>query len=182
MQLRIKPRQYATASDAPTKRGAECGLRKARRYTCATMPHTMTELVMGTTPTVIEETRPFWEGTLAEELRVQVCGACGNVQLPGGPCCTTCLDRNLTWRASNGCGAVFSFTVVRHAFNPLFATPVPYVLADIQLDDGPTFTSNITDVDPDEVRIGMRVRAWFDTQIEDAFHTPLRLPKFRPEA
>jgi len=145
------------------------------------MSHTMTELVVGTTPVVIEETRGFWEGTLVGELRVQRCTACGARQLPGGPCCSSCWSRDLVWEAVSGCGTVFSFTVVRHAFHPSFADRVPYVLADIRLDEGPILTSNVTDVAVEEVRIGMPVRVWFDEPIEDAFHTPLALPKFRPE-
>ena len=50
------------------------------------MPDTLTDLVIGTAPTVTEETRPFWEGTVLEELRVQVCNRCSTRQLPGGPC------------------------------------------------------------------------------------------------
>lgn len=144
------------------------------------MAHTLTELVMGTSPIVIDETRGFWEGTLAEELRVQVCAACGHRQLPGGPCCARCWSQELRWERASGRGTVFSFCVVRHAFHPTFAPQVPYVLADVALEEGPVYTSNVTDVDVDAVRIGMPVEVWFDEQVEDAFHTPLRLPKFRP--
>jgi uncharacterized OB-fold protein len=144
------------------------------------MPHTLTELVMGTAPTVIEETRGFWEGTLAEELRVQVCRACGTRQLPGGPCCTTCLSQDLAWERASGRGTVFSFTIVRHAFHPAFANQVPYVVADIELEEGPIITSRVEGVPVEEVRIGMPVEVFFDAEIEDAFHNRLRLPKFRP--
>ncbi len=146
------------------------------------MPHTLTDLVAGTTPTVIEETRPYWEGTLVEELRIQRCKACGLRQLPGGPCCTTCLSQDLSWERAAGTGTVFSFTVVRHAFHPSFAADVPYVVADVALDEGPIVTSNVTGCAPDDVSIGMVVEVWFDAQSEDAFHTPLRLPKFRPRS
>jgi uncharacterized OB-fold protein len=144
------------------------------------MPHTLTELVAGISPTVIEETRPFWEGTLAEELRVQVCDACGAKQLPGGPCCTSCLSQDLRWEKASGRGTVFSFTIVRHPFHPSFADQIPYVVADVQLAEGPIFTSNVTGLPAEEVRIGMPVEVWFDTETEDAFHSKLRLPKFRP--
>ncbi|HEX9712892.1 MAG TPA: OB-fold domain-containing protein [Actinomycetota bacterium] len=144
------------------------------------MAHTLTELVMGTSPVVIDETRGFWEGTLVEQLRIQVCGACGNRQLPGGPCCSSCLSQDLSWQPASGHGTVFSFTVVRHAFHPSFADEVPYVVADVELDEGPIITSNVTDCPAESVRIGMPVKVWFDEQLEDAFHQPLRLPKFRP--
>src|SRR5205823_9617152 len=104
--------------------------RSSLRVRFADMPHTLTELLMGTGPTVIDETRTFWEGTLTEELRVQVCNACGTKQLPGGPCCTTCLSQDLSWQKASGKGTVFTFTVIHHAFHPAFADKVPYVVAD----------------------------------------------------
>jgi uncharacterized protein len=148
----------------------------------AAMAGPVVELVAGIKPIVIDETRGFWEGTANEELRVQVCGACGHRQLPGGPCCRECLSRDLTWERAGGRGIVHSYTVVHRALHPAFAAQVPYVLADIQLEEGPVMTSNVTDVDPAAVRIGMPVEVWFDEQDRDAFGTAFRLPKFRPSA
>jgi uncharacterized OB-fold protein len=146
------------------------------------MPHTLTELVAGAVPIVVEETRGYWEGTLAEEIRIQKCNACGNLQLPWGPCCTNCLSQDLGYQVASGRGSVFSFTIVRQAIHPNFSAAVPYVLGDIQLEEGPIMTSNVTDCAVEDVSIGMPVRAWFDAELEDAFHVKLRLPKFRPEA
>ena len=144
------------------------------------MPHTLTELVAGAVPIVVEETRGYWEGTLAEELRVQTCNACGNRQLPWGPCCTRCLSQDLGSVKASGKGTVFSFTVVRQAIHPTFSAQVPYVVADVELEEGPVMTTNVTDCPVEDVRIGLRVELWFDAEQEDAFHTKLRLPKFRP--
>jgi uncharacterized OB-fold protein len=146
------------------------------------MPHTLTELVAGSVPIVVEETRGYWEGTLAEELRIQKCNACGNLQLPWGPCCTRCLSQDLGWQPASGRGSVFSFTIVRQAIHPNFSAQVPYVLADVQLEEGPIMATNVTDCAVEDVSIGMPVRLWFDGELEDAFHVKLRLPKFRPEA
>ena len=144
------------------------------------MPHTLTELVAGSTPIVVEETRGYWEATLNEELRVQTCNACGHKQMPWGPCCTKCLSQDLGSEVASGRGHVFSFTIVRQAIHPTFSAQVPYVIADIELDEGPIMTSNVTDAPVEEVFIGMPVGVWFDNEMEDAFHTKLRLPKFRP--
>lgn len=144
------------------------------------MTHTLAELVTGIAPTVIPETKPFWEGAFKGELRIQVCMSCGCRQLPGGPCCSKCLSPDLEWHAASGRGAVFSFTIVRHAFHPAFADKLPYVVADIELEEGPILTSTVTHTEPEEVRIGMPVEVWFDAPIEDAFHVRLALPKFKP--
>ncbi|MHB8511857.1 MAG: Zn-ribbon domain-containing OB-fold protein [Actinomycetota bacterium] len=144
------------------------------------MTHTLNELVMGTAPTVIDETRGFWEATMREELVIQRCSSCNAVQHPGGPCCSTCLSQSLEWVRASGRGSVFSFTVVRHAFHPSFMDKLPYVLADVQLQEGPIMTAGLTDCDPEQVRIDMPVSVYFTEPLEDAFHVPLRLPKFKP--
>ena len=146
----------------------------------AAMAGPVIDLVAGIKPIVIDETRGFWEGTTNQELRVQLCAACGHRQLPGGPCCRECLSQELSWDRVSGRGIVHSFTVVHRALHPAFAAQVPYVLADIQLDEGPVLTSNVTDVAPHEVSIGMPVEVWFDEVDRDAFGTAFRLPKFRP--
>jgi len=138
------------------------------------------DLVAGIKPVVIDETLGFWEGTVAEELRVQVCAECRHRQLPGGPCCRECLSDQLTWERASGRGSVFSFTVVHKALHPAFAAQVPYVLADIRLEEGPILTSNVTDVAPQDVSIGMPVEVWFDEADRDAFGTSFRLPRFKP--
>ena len=148
--------------------------------TAAAAAGPVVDLVVGTTPIVIDETRGFWEGTAQEELRVQACTACGNRQLPGGPCCAVCLSPDVEWIRASGRGRVFSFTVVHRALHPSFAAQIPYVIADVELEEGPIVLSSVTDVAPSEVRIGMPVEVWFDEQGKDPFGNPFRLPKFRP--
>ena len=145
----------------------------------AAMAGPVAELVTAAKPVVIPETRGFWEGTANEELRVQRC-ANGHVQLPGGPCCRVCLSQELEWVPASGKGTVHSYTVVHKALHPTFAAQVPYVLADVQIEEGPVLTTNVTDIPPGEVTIGMPVEVWFDEPDRDAFGTAFRLPKFRP--
>lgn len=55
-------------------------------------------------------------------------------------------------------GAVYTYSVVHEAPEANRAMR-PYVVAMVRTDDGVMVTSQVTDVDPQEVRIGMRVRA-----------------------
>ena len=46
-------------------------------------------------PIMNRDSQFFWDGTAAEELRVQKCNACGELRFPPGPACPDCgaLDR-----------------------------------------------------------------------------------------
>ena len=60
-------------------------------------------------------------------------------------------------REVSGDGTVYSYTVVRHPTHFAFADKIPYVLAMIQLAEGPRLVSALTGTDPDQVRVGMAV-------------------------
>ncbi|MDD1712245.1 MAG: Zn-ribbon domain-containing OB-fold protein [Methanoregulaceae archaeon] len=58
-----------------------------------------------------------------------------------------------------GNGTVITFTIIRTA-SEQFEQTTPYALAIIQLDEGPRLTGQVIG-NPDEVRIGMKVRPVF---------------------
>ncbi|NQT35123.1 Zn-ribbon domain-containing OB-fold protein [bacterium] len=57
-------------------------------------------------------------------------------------------------------GKVVTFTVI-HTPPAEYSDLAPYALGIIELDDGARITSQIVDVDPADVKIGMRVRVEF---------------------
>ena len=59
---------------------------------------------------------------------------------------------------------------------PPFRDAVPYVLAYVELEEGPRLLTNVVGCAPDQVRIGMPVRAEFRTSPSDN----LGVPVFRP--
>ena len=63
----------------------------------------------------------------------------------------------MDWKQASGRGVVHTFTVVRRTTDPYFRTRVPYVVAMIELDEGPRIMSNVTGCDVHAVRIGMPV-------------------------
>jgi uncharacterized OB-fold protein len=109
-----------------------------------------------------ENSRPFWEGTRAHELRLQRCRQCGKHIFYPRAVCPFCLSERLEWVAAGGEGKIYSYTVVRRAMHPAFQDDVPYVLAIVELDEGPRLTTNIVAAALDEVRVDMRVRAAYD--------------------
>jgi uncharacterized OB-fold protein len=60
----------------------------------------------------------------------------------------------------SGYGHVYSFTVI-HTPGIGFEKAVPYVFALVKLDEGPMVSAQIVDVKPEDVKIGMRVKAVF---------------------
>ncbi|MCS6825228.1 MAG: Zn-ribbon domain-containing OB-fold protein [Caldilinea sp.] len=56
----------------------------------------------------------------------------------------------------NGRGEVYSFTTM-YSVPRGYEDQKPYTIALIKLDEGPMVTAQLTDVDPQEVKIGMRV-------------------------
>jgi hypothetical protein len=72
-------------------------------------------------------------------------------------------------------GTVYSFTIVHHPPNPELADLVPYVVALIELDEGPRLVSNVVGVDPERVTVNQRVQVLFDPVGLDTV-----LPRFTP--
>ena len=116
-------------------------------------------------------TKPFWDACQKQELRVASCVGCGHLFMPGAPNCPRCWSDDLDLDLVSGRGEIFSFVVYRRTYHP--AIPAPYVVALIQLDEGPRLVSNVVGCDPETLRIGMPVAVCF--QAEDGF----MLPRFK---
>lgn len=126
-------------------------------------------------PTPTHETRPYWEGCKQHELRVQRCAACGYYQFFPRLYCAQCFSDRVEWVKTSGWAKVLSFTIVRRPPSPAFADEVPYVVALVTLDEGPTMMTNIVGCAPEKVEIGMPVEVTFDDWTEE-----ISIPKFRP--
>ncbi len=116
---------------------------------------------------------PFWEAARRHELKLQYCEACKAFIYYPRDRCPTCFSDSLEWRPVSGRGKVYSYTVVRRASSRSFADG-PYVLAIVQLDEGPRMTTNIA-APPEQVRVDMPVAVYFDDVAPG--HT---LVKFKP--
>ena len=75
---------------------------------------------------------------------------------------------------SSGNGTVLSWTIVRHPVSEAYADDIPYVIALIKLQEGPTMMSSIIDFDPESVRSGMRVEVSFQDWTDE-----VSMPMFR---
>ena len=121
------------------------------------------------------ETRPYWEGCKAHELRIQRCTACGHHQFFPRMYCTQCMSDRVEWVKASGRAKVLSYTIVHRPVSPAFAADVPYVVALVTLDEGPTMMTNIVGWVPESLVIGMPVTVAFEDWTE-----AISIPKFRP--
>jgi uncharacterized OB-fold protein len=122
-------------------------------------------------------TREFWESAKQGKLVFQYCSKCDMLQAYPKPCCSECGSERLSWKEVSGEGTVYSFTIPRQVVDnsPAFKDQLPFVVAVVQLKEGPRLITNIVDLPPEEVKIGMEVRVTFED-----ISPEITLPKFRP--
>ncbi len=129
-------------------------------------------------PAASWETRAWWEGCGRGELVLQRCGACGKIQHKPRAVCATCLSSEIEHFVASGRGQVYTFTVTHQNQAPGFREACPYVLAYVELEEGPRLLTNVIGCDPGEVSVGMQVVVDF-APVEDE-REAFAVPRFRP--
>lgn len=127
-------------------------------------------------PRTNPDSAAYWEAAAGERLVVRRCADCAALHFPPRHLCPSCWSDRLEWVDASGLGRVYTFTVMRRAPMPEFAAAVPYVVALIDLDEGPRLMANIVGDDAFEVAIGDRVEVCFEVRGE------ARVPQFRRRA
>ena len=100
------------------------------------------------------ELNEFWEAAEQDRFLLKHCNQCNKTHWYPRMMCPHCSSTNLSWHSSKGEGSIYSYCVIDKA------TP-PYVLAYIQLDEGPIIMSNLDIADAPKVQIGARVSSYF---------------------
>jgi uncharacterized protein len=118
-------------------------------------------------------TRSFWEATARGEFLVQRCRACGAAQFYPRVSCLSCGSQDLADEVASGRGVVHAFSVARRPTTPRFTGLEPYVVAIVELEEGPRVTTNIVGVDPDRVRVDMAVEVCFEPVGDDGIAVPV---------
>jgi hypothetical protein len=125
-------------------------------------------------PVVNPETKPFWDATAEGRLLLPHCRACDTYIWYPRLFCPACSSFDVEWVEAAGRGTVFTFAVVRRSQGP-YAKATPYVLAYVELAEGPRMMTNIVDCDVESVRVGDPVEVVFHDTGEGT-----ALPRFRP--
>lgn len=117
------------------------------------------------------ESEPYWAAIHDGRLEVQRCTVCGRHQLYPRPHCIACRGP-VEWVEASGRGRVYSYTVIRQNFARPFRDLIPYVVALVDLDEGPRLMTNIVDCAPEDVAVDAPVRLKVE-RISDESSVPL---------
>ena len=121
------------------------------------------------------DTAPFWDGCREHELRFQKCAECGHIRWPASILCPTCHSQKTLWVTAKGRGKIYSYVIYHRAYHPGFEKDVPYVVALVELDEGPRMLTNIIGCRKEAVQCDMPVEVEWEDMEEN-----ISLPKFRP--
>ncbi len=119
----------------------------------------------------------YWEKAKEHQLWLRKCNDCQKAYFYPRDICPECFSRDTTWVRASGRGTLHTFAVVHRAPASAFKEDVPYVVAMVDLEEGPRMPTSLVDVEPDpsKIKVGMRVEVVFQDVTEK-----FALPKFRP--
>lgn len=123
------------------------------------------------------EAKPYWDGLKEEKLMLPKCDDCGKAFFYPRIACPHCHSRNVGWTQASGKGKLYSFEIAYRSLNPAFKIEPPYVLAMIELEEGPRMMSNLINIEatPEALKIDMPVEVVFEKQNDD-----VTIPLFQP--
>jgi uncharacterized OB-fold protein len=123
------------------------------------------------------DTEPFWRATAEGHLNMCRCQSCGQWQQPPLERCRRC-DGPTAFEPVAGAGTIYTFIVQRQPAVVGYFDQVPYTVALVDLDEQPglRLPGRVVDIDPDDVRIGMRVAARIEPLPGGEFHVPVWVP------
>jgi uncharacterized OB-fold protein len=126
-------------------------------------------------PIPTPETQPYWDGCAAGELRIQRCVDCGKPYFYPRPLCPYCGSVNVEWFRASGRATLYSY-VINHRPAPGFESEAPYVIAVVQLAEGPRMMTSLVGVPatPEALVLDMPLRVTFERRGD------ISLPVFTP--
>ena len=130
-------------------------------------------------PPISDAAQPFWEATRSKLLELPYCTSCRAFFWYPRDVCPRCLSEEIEWRPASGHATVYTCSTMTKPAHPSLADRVPYVVALVDLDEGPRMMTNIVGCEPDDVTIGMSVQVAWEA-LPDGRHLPVFEPSPSP--
>ncbi|UCC61318.1 MAG: Zn-ribbon domain-containing OB-fold protein [Dehalococcoidia bacterium] len=119
-------------------------------------------------PYIDLDNQVFWENVKQRKLTLQRCSNCGNFYHIPRPMCPQCKSMDtLEWVPSSGRGHIYSYVTFTSDRMAYPAMKIPYVVVLVELEEGVRLTSNVVDMKPEDVYIGMPVEVVFEDLTDD---------------
>lgn len=106
-------------------------------------------------------TAPFWDSLREHRIRIQYSPSSEQYVFYPRVLAPGTLADDLEWREIDGKGTLYTYTVAERPTAPPWADSLPQILAVVEWDEGPRLSTEMVDVDPAELNIGMRVEPVF---------------------
>lgn len=123
-------------------------------------------------PTPNPGTAPYWKAAREHRLLLPRCQDCGKFHSYPRSLCPYCSSPKLEWTECSGRGFIYSYTEVFRAPSKAFAAEVPYVIAIIELEEGPHLMTRLLAADSESVRIGQAATVAFE-DLDDEISLPV---------
>ncbi|GFG50216.1 DNA-binding protein [Mycolicibacterium agri] len=125
-------------------------------------------------PIVDADSEAWWAAVQQRKLMVTACAACGRKSLYARPFCPHCWSEDVALSPATGRARLYTWTVVHQNAAP-FDSRTPYVVAMVDLEEGPRLMTQLEGCAADDLRPDLELTAAF-REDDDGFVVPV----FRP--
>lgn len=106
-------------------------------------------------PPINGDNQFFYEELKTGRVSVQECNSCNELRHPPVPMCPQCHSLEWSSRQMSGRGELISYVVMHHPVLPPFQDG--YIVALVELAEGPRLVMNLEGIEEDDIKIGMSV-------------------------
>jgi uncharacterized OB-fold protein len=125
-------------------------------------------------PTIDADSESWWTAVQDRLLLVNACDSCGQKSLYARAFCPSCWSEEVALTPASGRARLYTWSVVHQNAAP-FDSRTPYIVAMVDLEEGPRLMTVLADCTPDEIHADMELIIAF-REDEDGFV----VPTFRP--
>jgi uncharacterized OB-fold protein len=126
-------------------------------------------------PTIDTDSETWWAAVQDRRILINACGSCGRNSLYVRPFCPHCWSEDVSLVPASGRARLYTWSVIHQNGAP-FDAWLPYVVAMVDLDEGPRLMTVLTDSPAEELCAGMTLTIDF-REDDDGFVVPV----FRPD-
>lgn len=128
-------------------------------------------------PSIDTDSQAWWSALQDHSLMVNACRSCGHVSLYVRPFCPQCWSEDVELIPASGRARLYTWSVIHQNAAP-FHTRTPYVLAMVDLEEGPRLMTVVENCRAEDLYADLELVLAFRHD-EDGFVVPLFHPSTR---